>query len=190
MAIVVKESNQNQSQNQSLDASWIHEFEENDQKYNIFYSDDIYYVKLHCVYLDKLSNIEKVKEEKVFMEKPNYLSREEILGILKKHYFQNNVKYSVMAILRYNIDIEPLDVKYFLNEKENSNGAHHNYTFLTPIKNIDAITFKKTITMFQDLNNIFIIFYEKDKTHMITRENMTKKITLSNTHKKTCKKIT
>jgi hypothetical protein len=44
--------------------------------------------------------------------------------------------------------------------------------------------------MFQDLNNIFIIFYEKDKTHMITRENMTKKIFLSNGHKKTLKKTT
>jgi len=180
--------NDNKEEIQDLDADWIHKFEEDDKNYEIFYSDDIYYVKLHCVYIDKLSNIEKVIEEKVFMGEPNYLSREEILGIIKKHSFQNNIKYSVMAILRYNIDIEPLDVKHFL--KENQSNDSKNNLFLTPIKNIDAITFKKTITMFQDLNNIFIIFYEKDKTHMIMRENMTKKITLSNTHKKTCKKIT
>lgn len=171
-----------------LDESWIKEFEENDKNYEIFYSDDIYYVKLHCIYIDKLSNIENVKEEKIFLNNPNFLSREEILGILKKHSLQNDVKYSVMSILKYNIDMEPTDIKHFLKNKKENISEH--YSFLTPIKNIDSITFKKTISMFHDLNNIFIIFYEKDKTHMITREHMTKKIYLSNSHKKTIKKTT
>ena len=169
---------------QELDENWIQDFKENDKNYEIFYSDDIYYVKMHCIYIDKLSNIAKVKEDKIFLTSPNNISKEEILGILKKHSLKNGIKYSVMSILRYNIDIEPLDVKHFLNEKEFSS-----YSFLTPIKNIDAISFKKTITMFHDLNNLFIIFYEKDKTHMITRENMTKKVYISNGHKKTIRKI-
>jgi len=168
---------------QELDENWIQDFKENDKNYEIFYSDDIYYVKMHCIYIDKLSNIAKVKEDKIFLTSPNNISREEILGILKKNSLKNGIKYSVMSILRYNIDIEPLDVKHFLNEKELSS-----YSFLTPIKNIDAISFKKTISMFHDLNNLFIIFYEKDKTHMITRENMTKKVFLSNGHKKTIRK--
>jgi hypothetical protein len=173
---------------QELDEGWIKEFEENDKNFEIFYSDDVYYVKLHCIYIDKLSNIEKVKEEKIFLNSQNFLSREEILGILKNHSFQNNIKYSVMSILKYNIDIEPLDIKHFLKSKNTH--ISDQYSFLTPIKNIDSITFKKTISMFHDLNNIFIIFYEKDKTHMITREHMTKKVYLSNTHKKTIKKTT
>lgn len=171
---------------QKLDENWIRDFEENDKNYEIFYSDDIYYVKMHCIYIDKLSNISNIKEEKFFFSNPNNISREEILGILKKHSFQNETKYSVMSILRYNIDIDPLDIKNFLNTEENS--SSENYSFLTPIKNIDSITFKKTISMFHDLNNLFIIFYEKDKTHMITRENITKKVYLSNRRKKTIKK--
>jgi len=165
-----------------LDETWIKDFEIDDKNYENFYTDDIYYLKLHCIYIDKLSNIEKVKQEKLFLKEPNNLSREELLGILKTHSFQNNIKYSVMTILKYNIDIEPLDLKYFLKDTK--------FSFLTSVKNIDSISFKKSISMFQDLNNIFIIFYEKDKTHMITRENMTKKIFLSNSHKKTIKKTT
>jgi hypothetical protein len=165
-----------------LDETWIKDFEMDDKNYETFYSEDIYYLKLHYIYIDKLSNIEKIKEDKIFLKEPNYLSREELLGILKTHSFQNNIKYSVMTILKYNIDIEPLDLKYFLKDNK--------FSFLTSIKNIDSISFKKSISMFQDLNNIFIIFYEKDKTHMITRENMTKKIFLSNGHKKTLKKTT
>jgi len=169
-----------------LDENWIQDFEENDKNYQIFYSDDIYYVKMHCIYIDKLSNISNVKEEKIFFSNPNNISREEMLGIPKKHSFQNETKYSVMSILRYNIDIDPLDIKNFLNIEENF--ISENYSFLTPIKNIDSITFKKTISMFHDLNNLFIIFYEKDKTHMITRENITKKVYISNRRKKTIKK--
>lgn len=84
--------------------------------------------------------------------------------------------------------MEPTDIKHFLKNKNEN--ISEDYSFLTPIKNIDSVTFKKTISMFHDLNNIFIIFYEKDKTHMITREHMTKKIYLSNSHKKTIKKTT
>jgi len=168
---------------QDLDEIWIKDFEENDKNYEIFYSDDIYYVKIHCIYIDKVSNISQVKEEKIFLLNPNCISREEILSILKRNSIQNSVKYSVMSILKYNIDIEPLDIKNFLEEKEDSS-----YSFLTPIKNIDAITFKKTISMFHDLNNLFVIFYEKDKTHMITRENITKKVYISHGNKKTIRK--
>lgn len=168
-----------------LDESWIKDFEENDKNYEIFYSDNIYYVKLHCIYIDKLSNIENVKQGKIFLNEQNFLSREEMLGLLKKYSYQNDIKYSVMSILKYNIDIEPLDIKNFLNTKN-----INDYSFLTPIKNIDSVPFNKTISMFHDLNNIFIIFYEKDKTHMITREHMTKKVYLSNSHKKTIKKMT
>jgi len=168
-----------------LDEDWIKDFEKNDKNYEDFYSEDVYYLKLHCIYIDKLSNIEQVKQTKFFLNNPNKLSREELLGILKTHSFQNNLKYSVMSILKYNIDIEPLDIKYFLKAIDPVS-----FSFLTPIKNIDSIAFNKTISMFQDLNNIFIIFYEKDKTHMITRENFTKKIYLSNSHKKTIKKRT
>ena len=31
------------------------------------------------------------------------------------------------------------------------------------VKNIDAISFEKTIHMFQDLNDLILIFYEKSK---------------------------
>lgn len=171
-----------------LDEKWITDFEEKDKLYDIFYNDDVHYVKLYCIYIDKLSNIEVVKKDNIFFIQPNYLSREELLGILKKYSTYNDIKYSVMSILKYNIDLDPTDVKFFLNtELSNLPCA---YEFLKPIKNIDAISFNKTITMFQDLNDLFIIFYEKDKTHTIMRENMTKKIYISNSHKKTLKKTT
>jgi hypothetical protein len=167
-----------------LDATWINDFEENDKHFEIFYSEDIEYVKMHFIYLDKENNIEKVKEDKLFLKTPNFISRDEILGILKTHSFVDSVKYSIMSILKYNIDLEPLDVKYFL--KANLDKLDGQYSFLTPIKNIDEITFKKTIAMFHDLNNLYFLFYQKDNSHAQNSEKITKKAYIyRTTNKKT-----
>jgi hypothetical protein len=129
-----------------------------------------------------VNEIKQIKEEKIYMNKPNYLSRDEIIGILKKYSTINKKKYKVLSILKYNIDLEPGEIKYFLsNKKEYTN------TFVNVIKNIDSIPWKKTISMFQDLNNLFIIFYEnEDKSN---KHANTKKIFLNrniiNSHKKT-----
>ena len=53
-------------------------------------------------------------------------------------------------------------MKTFLRTKDKNIGN----TFLQPIKNIDNIKFDKTITMFHDINDIFILFTEKLKNDM------------------------
>ena len=56
------------------------------------------------------------------------------------------------------------------------------------IKNIDTIKIDKTISMFQDINDIFIIFHQKIYNPLKTY-NRTKKIFInSNTKKKTRRK--
>ena len=51
--------------------------------------------------------------------------------------------------------------------------------FLKPIKNLDNIIFEKTINMFQDLNDLLFIFYEKtDEENKISVNNVTKKVYL------------
>jgi hypothetical protein len=51
--------------------------------------------------------------------------------------------------------------------------------FLTINKHIDTIFFEKTITMFQDLNNVYFIFYEKTQDNKNRDLNsITKKIYL------------
>ena len=55
--------------------------------------------------------------------------------------------------------------------------------YLTLVKNIDNIPLNSTINMMQDLNTIFILFYEK----FTTVSNTTKKVYINN-HTKTKKK--
>ena len=110
------------------------------------------------------------------MTNKNCISREEIIGILKRN---NEQKYTILSLLKYNIDIEPLDIKHFLR-----NG--NQFEFLTVVKDIDAISLKKSINMFHDLNTLFVIFYEKDQEKR--HHSSTKKIFIQS-HKKTQRKL-
>ena len=167
-----------------LNDDWISEFEKTDKLYQDFYRDDLYYINLKLIYVNRANEIEKIKQESFLMSIPNFISREEILQILQNSSQDNEINYSLLSILRYNNTLEVDDIKNFImypNEDTN---------FLTIIKNIDTISFEKTINMFHDLNDLILIFYEKSQElKKINPNNSTKKIYIrSNTNKKTIKK--
>lgn len=163
-----------------LDDEWINDFENTDKLYQDFYKDDLYYINLRVIYVNRENEIDKVKHESFLLSNKNIISENEILGMLKKNSIDNERKYALLSILRYNIILEPDDVKKYLLNKENQN-------YLSVIKNIDDIIFQKSITMFHDLNDIIVIFYEKSTEFV--KNNNTKKIYLRslNTNKKTLK---
>lgn len=156
-----------------LDTKWIEEFESVDNNYKTFYTEDIEHIKFHYVYVNKENNINKVKEETVLLRTPNYISREELIGILKRNNKLSETNYTVLSILKYNIDIEPADVVHYIKSNADQDDAHD---FLKSVKNIDAIPLNRSISMFQDLNNITIIFYEKSINHDRSMHNYTKRI--------------
>ena len=173
-----------------LDISWINEFEKVDKDYASFYLEDINYIKATILYINNSNEIEKIKEEKIFMKKPNNISREEIIGILKRNNVKDDKTFTIMTMLKYNLDLEPTDVRNFLLNNKNDSD------YLSVVKDVDEIVWNRTISMFQDLNNLLIIFYENEKikTQQKKSENgKTKRIYLSSntslsTHSKTLKK--
>ena len=67
-----------------LDDDWINEFENTDKLYKDYYKDDLYYIHLRVIYINRVNEIEKLKQESFLMSKPNYITREEILEMLKR----------------------------------------------------------------------------------------------------------
>ena len=51
------------------------------------------------------------------------------------------MRYSLLSILKFNINLEPIHLKTFLRNKNPSIGA----PFLQSIKNLDTIKFEKSI---------------------------------------------
>jgi len=167
-----------------LNDDWLHCFDKVDELYKDFYKDNVYYVDIKILYVNRKNEIEKIKESPFLMSRPNCICREEILEILKKCSLEDDRKYSLLSILRYNILLEPDEVKQYLYDSSDR-------SYLNIIKNIDAIYFEKTINMFHDLNDIILIFYEKsDELKEIDPNKCTKRIYFRslNGKKKTIKK--
>lgn len=183
------EENENEK---DLDTSWIKEFESSDKSYELFYKNDVHYINTYFVYVNSKNNdIVYTKKHTFFMKIPNYVSREEILQMLKRNSELGNKKYSILSILKYNIDIEPLNIKDFILHDNNEND-----NFFTVVKNIDAIPFNKSIAFLNNLNSLYFIFYEKDTHNKNTYSNtsanhsVTKRVYMrpSSGHKKTIRK--
>jgi hypothetical protein len=150
----------------NLDDSWLKEFELSENDYKNYYAEEITVIQIHLIYISD-NSIEKVKEEKIILKTPGILQKEELVSIIKHNMLSNNIKYSLSSILKFNINLEPANLKTFLRTKDKNIGN----TFLQSIKNVDNIKFDKTITMFHDINGIFILFNEKIKsdTNKITK---------------------
>ena len=157
---------------------WLRNFEKTDKMYQEFYKDDVYYVNLHIIYINKSNEIEKVASKQILLQTPNFLSKKETIQILTTYSIDNNIRYNLLDILKCNITLDCDDIPHFL---KNTNIEPSQ--ILQTIKDMDDMKFEKTITMFQDLNDIIFIFNERNMSKK-TKRNFIHKIS---NHKKTIK---
>jgi hypothetical protein len=162
----------------NLDTRWIQEFESVDYNYKQFYNEVVGDIKICSIYVDKNNNIENIKQEILELSRENLITKEEIIKIIKQNSINQKKRYTLLSLLKYNIDLDASNVVHYLKQKQMKIGA-----YLTLVKNIDNIPLNSTINMMQDLNTIFILFYEKNATS----NNSTKKVYINN-HTKTKKK--
>uniref|UniRef100_A0A6C0I7I5 Uncharacterized protein n=1 Tax=viral metagenome TaxID=1070528 RepID=A0A6C0I7I5_9ZZZZ len=151
-----------------LDTSWLQEFEKLDNENKNYINEDLLFIKINYIYVNSKKEITNLYEEKHIFKTPNILLKEDLIGLIKRNSFVNQTKYSLLSILKYNINIEAKNLKTFFRMKNNIIGD----AYLHSIKNITNIHFDKTISVFQDLNSLIIIFFEKDNTNgLITNMN-------------------
>jgi hypothetical protein len=167
---------------EELDNSWIQEFEILDSQYKNFYKEDNHFIKIRFVYINNDLVIEKIKEEEIKLNTVNFLSREEMISLIKHNNIDNRKKYSLFSILKYNIDLEPSSLKTFIKTKTTNLS---NFCFLSSIRNIDTIHFEPTIYMFQELNELLFLFWQPTEN---TNSHKTKRIFIK-AKNKTIKKI-
>lgn len=152
-----------------LDASWINDFESIDNSYNIFYKDNIDFICVNYVYVNEKNEIERVKSENIILPLKNILPSEALLSLIKSN---QEKQYKLSFMLKYNFSVEPDEIK-------SMNTYDFSSEYLQELKKIDDIKFEKTITMFQDLNELTLFFSKYMKNH-----NKTQKIKLFSSFKK------
>jgi hypothetical protein len=159
------------------DESWINELEKENELYNDFYLEKTDNINLNIIYINKNNNIQYIKKDKYFLNKHQIL-KDDLLYLLKKNTIYRDNKYKLLSIIKYNIDLQPENVKdYILNSKK--------YNFFHLCKTIDNIEWNDSITLFKDINSLYLLYYEKTNSN-----NSTKKIYINKKKKKKRKNIT
>lgn len=143
---------------EELDTSWINNFEELDKDFNSYYKEELSFIRINYIYINTQNEIVNISEENCLFKTPGMLSKEELIGLIKHNSINNAIKYSLLSLLKYNIDFEPINLKTFLRSNDKNIGK----TYLKSLTNIDNIFFEQSISLFHDLNNLFIIFIEKE----------------------------
>lgn len=149
---------------ESLDTQWIKDFEKTDNLYKDFYKEPIQNISLFLVYVNTKNDISFVKRSNITLE-DGVLKKQNLVSLLKEYMHYNNKKYRPISLLKYNIDIGPLEVNLYLKNNEN-------YDFLSIEKSIDDIVFNDSISLFHDINSLYIVFHESWRSF----HNRTKKI--------------
>ena len=162
-----------------LDNKWIENYEIKELDYNDFYKDDVKYIKTYTLYINKSLILENINEENFILENNNVLKKHELISIINKYKLdRKEKKVKLLAILKYNINLDSDNVFEYLKQETENN------LFLQSIKDIDNINFDPSISMFEDLNSLFFIFVETNNTE----KSQTKRIFLHSNQKKTKKR--
>lgn len=156
-----------------LDDTWIVDFEHKDKLYQEYYLDSVHYVCVYYIYVNPDNCIEKIKEEMFIMSKLGCILRNELIELIKKNCMLHNNKYLLLSLLKYNITIDPMEVKQCsqTNIKNSYELLDFGNKYLTVLRQIDSVFFQNTIHMFQDLNSLIVIFYNAKDTNNNDNDN-------------------
>ena len=166
--------------NEALDTNWIEEFEKKEENYNEFYREEVTGVQGFFLYINSQNVLERIKEETINLNQVGILSKEQLIGQIKNNEKDENIKYDLKGLLKYNINLEPKDVASFLANGSDENKLHN-------IEYVSDIYFNETIKLFKDLNTIFFIFTEQPKK---SKNSNTKKLSFKSQYRKTKRKRT
>jgi hypothetical protein len=147
---------------------------EEDNDYVEYYLEDNYFIHVQCVYVNASTReIQQVKSDLIWMDTPNHISHEEIVQVMKNNYLENGQRYYLMSLLLYQVLLDPSEIKLFLSSPEFE--AYKCASFFRPLYTLDPIPLAKTISMFQNMNELIVVLME-EKPAIHRRHAETRKI--------------
>lgn len=130
-----------------LDNTWLEKLEKIEKKYDLFYKDKQESIKVYSLYV-KNNEIIRTSKDTLLLDN-GMLKKETLLYYLRNARKLNDTTYKIKSVTKFNITIEPEEVlsntwqdKYFSEER-----------------NMADIYFSESISVFQDINSLFILFY-------------------------------
>ena len=140
-----------------IETSWIDDFENIDALYNDFYTEQIDSLSMHYLYVNKKSELFHIEKDLIDISN-SVLEKKDLKKILIKNMYLDNKYYRPISIIKYNITVQPKDIDYYIKNSEE-------FEFIEPKNSINDINFEESITLFHDINSIYIVFHEQSKNN-------------------------
>ena len=143
-----------------LNTQWIEQFKREEDDYNDFYKEPVTSIKVFFLYVNKNNELEHIYSDLCLLLDKGIIKREIIISLIKHNQYFHSIKYKLLSILKYNIDLEPNEVTNYIYETTSRETDTPSSMFFTAEKYLNDIYFADSINMFQDLNALFFIFCE------------------------------
>jgi len=134
------------------DAAWITEFDEKDALYKDFYKEDVAVVSVYSLYVNRENELFHSKREVIEIDS-GVLPKSKLVSVLQQGKTHGGKQYRPIALLKYNMDVEPEDVKEYMADPSE-------FDFMTMETNIRDIHWADTISLFHSMNSLHVIFHE------------------------------
>jgi len=159
---------------EEIDTNWIKQYDEESEKYDMFYEEPIKNITVYSTYINKNKEIEEIKKSTLYLSELNTINKEDIIKLIS----ERDKKYKLTSIFTYNMDVTNKNVKdYFFNT--------HKYDFIKTYSTINEnIILNPTIAFFHEMNSLYLCFNEITKDE---KKRNTKKVLLSLSKPKTRK---
>ena len=156
---------------EELDTEWIDKYEDNEREFiknSNVHEVPVKKLNIYSLYINKKNELEKIKVTDINYEQ--VLKKDELLILIKSKSIDENIRYKLTGLLKYNIELKHDELYEFISKKCNP-------SYLESITNIDDIIFNNGLEIFEDMHSLFLIYLEK------TKFNITKKFTQHSTSK-------
>jgi len=144
-----------------MDDDWINKINEEDNLYNDFYYEKNRNIWIYYLYVNLNNEIGHVKKDNHILDDTK-VSKEKLLFLLRINSIFKNSKHSLLSIHKYNIDLKPDNVLEYLKEPQ--------YFSFMDKTNIKDLIWKDSISLFQDLNCLYVIYKERKSTTPCTKK--------------------
>ena len=150
--------------------------DDKEKEFTDYYAEDNYFVHVKCIYVDaKDRHVQGIKRDLIWMDQANIITREDLIKTIKNNYQEKGKKYRLLSLLLFNVDLLPKDVPLFVTSEDFE--EYKCSLFFQSLTKVDAITLSPTISMFQTLNELIIVFLEDERKEPKKSSNgSTKKI--------------
>ena len=131
--------------------------------------------------------IVSVKSELFDIDDNGAINKDKIIELLQDKRLNDDKKYFIKDLWKYNFDLDYNELITLFDEDEE---YERNNEMLVQLKNLSNIKFNKSIDIFKEKNNLFVLYSLEKPERKSNRKKSLKKAGVKKSKRKTHKKNT